>query len=464
MERITRRFRLVWAMGFLLLSCKATKDDNKVANPAVLDKGVYALQGEPDLDRLIDQIGNSRYVLLGEASHGTSEYYTWRAAISRRLIQEKGFNIIAVEGDWPDAYQLNRYIKGDRTAGNTAAEALRSFQRWPTWMWANTEVAEWAEWLRSHNTGQIANQKVGFYGLDVYSLWESMEAVMAYMDRVDPSTAQAARNAYQCFASFQKDEQAYASATIHNPNLCEQALLQSLAKVRQTLASRLQAGDEEAFSIEQNALVAVNAQNYYRQMVRNNAESWNVRDRHMMETINRLMQRHGPGAKIIVWEHNTHVGDARATDMQQEGMVNVGQLVREQHQPEGVYIVGFGSYRGSVIAAGAWESPMRMMKVPEAQPGSWEAMLHHTAPANKLVMLHELAGDPRLGRPIGHRAIGVVYNPNSERGNYVPSVMPERYDAFLFIDQTQALQPLPNQSGSRTMGIRQLLLPPLANF
>jgi len=464
MERITKGFWLVCAMELLLLSCKATKDDNNVAKPAVIDKGAYALQGEQDLNRLIDQVGNSRYVLLGEASHGTSEYYTWRAAISRRLIQEKGFNLIAVEGDWPAAYQLNRYIKGDNTAGSSATEALRSFQRWPTWMWANTEIAELAEWLRTHNTGQVANRQVGFYGLDVYSLWESMESVMAYMDRVDPATARAARDAYQCFAAFQKDEQAYAAATMNRPNLCRQELVESLAKVRQTLASRLQAGEEEAFSVEQNALVAVNAQNYYREMVRNNAESWNVRDRHMMETIKRLMQRHGPQAKIIVWEHNTHVGDARATDMQQEGMVNVGQLVREQHQSEGVYIVGFGSHRGSVIAASAWDSPMRTMRVPEAQPGSWEAMLHHTAPADKLVMLRELAGDPRLSKPIGHRAIGVVYNPNSERGNYVPSVMPERYDAFLFIDQTQALHPLPTQSGGRTMGFGQLMLSPLANF
>ena len=227
MERLTRSLWQVWAMCFLL-SCKSTKDDSNVAKPAVIDKGVYALQGEQDLDRLLDQIGDSRYVLLGEASHGTSEYYTWRAAISRRLIQEKGFNIIAVEGDWPDAYQLNRYIKGDNTAGSSAAEALKSFERWPTWMWANTEIAELAEWLRTHNTAQDANRKVGFYGLDVYSLWESMESVVAYMDKVDPATAQAARNAYQCFASFQKDEQAYASATMNNPELCKQELTQVL--------------------------------------------------------------------------------------------------------------------------------------------------------------------------------------------------------------------------------------------
>jgi erythromycin esterase-like protein len=454
---------LVWALCFVS-SCKSAKDDNTVAKPAVIDKGIYALQAEQDLDRLLNQIGDSRYVLLGEASHGTSEYYTWRAAISRRLIQEKGFNIIAVEGDWPDAYQLNRYIKGDHTAGKSATEALKNFERWPTWMWANAEIAELAEWLRTHNSTQAADQKVGFYGLDVYSLWESIESVVAYMDKVDPASAQAARQAYQCFASFRKDEQAYASATMNNAELCKQELMQSLAKVRQMLASRLQAGDEEAFSVEQNALVAVNAQHYYQQMVRSNAESWNVRDRHMMETINRLMQLHGPQAKIIVWEHNTHVGDARATDMQQEGMVNVGQLVREQHESEGVYIVGFGSHRGSVIAASAWESPMRVMKVPEAQAGSWEAMLHHTAPADKLVMLRELAGDPRFNKPIGHRAIGVVYNPNSERGNYVPSVMTKRYDAFLFIDETQALHPLPNSSGGRIMGIGQLMLPPLANY
>jgi erythromycin esterase-like protein len=408
----------------------------------------------------MNEIGDARYVLLGEASHGTSEYYTWRAAITRRLIAEKGFNLIAVEGDWPDAYQLNRYIKADNGAESSAREALRAFERWPTWMWANEEVAELAEWLRSHNDSQSAAQKVGFYGLDVYSLWESMEAVVAYLDQIDPTAAQTARQAYQCMAAYGKDEQAYASASIQSPNLCVRELQQVLDQVRERQASAIQAGNEAAFQAEQNALVVVNAGRYYRAMVQSDVQSWNVRDQHMTETINRLMQRHGPQAKMIVWEHNTHVGDARATDMQQAGMVNVGQLVREQHEAEGVYVVGFGSDHGTVIAANAWESPLRTMRVPQARAGSWEHMLHHTQPANKLILLKELATDPRFTRSIGHRAIGVVYNPGSEQGNYVPSVLPQRYDAFMYIDETHALRPLPNTAGGRTVRTGFLLHTP----
>jgi erythromycin esterase-like protein len=311
-------------------------------------------------------------------------------------------------------------------------------------MWANEEIAELAEWLKTYNSrGGV--KPAGFYGLDVYSLWESMEVVMAYLDQTDPAAAGKARVAYQCFASFNKDEQAYASATMRNSELCAAELNTMLSAVQASIQAK--GMSEETFNIEQNALAAVNAQRYYHAMVRSSTSSWNIRDRHMMQTINRLMQLHGPEAKIIVWEHNTHVGDARATDMAADGMVNVGQLAREEHQAGGVYIVGFGSYQGSVIAGSAWEAPMQTMTVPPAQAQSWEALMHQMAPANKIIVTREWRDDPEMMKVRGNRAIGVVYDPKREQGNYVPTKLPDRYDAFLFIDKTQALKPLNVPSG-----------------
>jgi erythromycin esterase-like protein len=448
MKRIT--YFLVWLLAPFLYSCSSTDDKaaspNQTAANQNVNKGVYALETEASLDVLMNEIGDSKYVLLGEASHGTAEFYTWRAAISRRLIEEKGFSFIAVEGDWPDGYQLNQYIKGATNVGINAKEALKAFNRWPTWMWANQEIADLAEWLRTYNSSQP--NKVGFYGMDVYSLWESMEQVVQYLEQTNPEAAKSARAAYQCFASYNKDEQAYAAATMHQSEVCADELANMLQTVQATLNASPPQSSEEAFNLEQNALAAVNAERYYHAMVRSNAGSWNVRDRHMNQTINRLMQLHGPNAKCIIWAHNTHVGDARATDMKAEGMINIGQLIREEHSQEGVYVVGFSSYEGSVIAGQRWDAPMQRMNVPAAMKGSWEAILHNTQPANKIVLTKELKDNPKYMQSIGHRAIGVVYDPTNERGNYVPTVLPERYDAVLFIDKTEALHPL-NVPGGR---------------
>jgi erythromycin esterase-like protein len=433
----------VWLFLPMLYSCSLTGDSASLKQPSNglnANNGVHALNAEADLDILLQEIGEANYVLLGEASHGTAEFYTWRAAITKRLIEEKGFTFIAVEGDWPDAYELNRYVKGYDQTSTNAEDVLKAFNRWPTWMWANKEIAELAEWLKAYN-GQHPT-KVGFYGLDVYSLWESMEQVIQYLEATDPEAAKSARAAYQCFASYNQDEQAYASATLQKQELCAEELAAMLQQVQASLAASSAKG-EEAFSIEQNALVAQNAEKYYYAMARSNAGSWNIRDRHMHETLNRLMQLHGPNAKCIVWAHNTHIGDARATDMKESGMVNIGQLIREEHGQEGVYIVGFSSYQGSVIAGQNWGAPLQRMQVPAAQAGSWEALLHQSEPANKLILTKHLKDNPVYMQRRGHRAIGVVYDPSNENGNYVPTVLPERYDAVLFIDQTEALHPLP---------------------
>jgi erythromycin esterase len=436
-------YLLVFIFNIITAAC--SPEGEETINPAGTSPtetlpatGITTLQSEQDLDALLNQIGNARYVLLGEASHGTAEFYTWRAAITRRLIQEKGFNVIAVEGDWPAAYEVNRYIRGEGDAGN-AAEALESFRRWPTWMWANQEIATLTEWLRQYNQGP-ASHAVGFYGLDMYSLWESLEAIARFSE-ADAAILAAVRNAQSCLAPYQQDEQAYAQATAQGAS-CAEAIGQVLQAV-QHRQGELPAGHEAAFNAEQNALVAVNAERYYRAMMASSAGSWNIRDRHMMETFNRLNAHHGSNAKIIVWEHNTHVGDARYTDMAAAGEVNIGQLVREQHAQAGVYILGFGTYEGTVIASGYWGGPTTTMKVPAAQAGSWEALLHHTAPANKLINLQLWRSDKNLTQRRGHRAIGVVYDPGREAGNYVPTDLPNRYDAFIFIDKTQALHPLP---------------------
>jgi erythromycin esterase-like protein len=404
------------------------------------------LRSADDLDPLLERIGDARYVLLGEASHGTHEYYTWRTEISRRLIREKGFNFIAVEGDWPDCYRVNRYVQGRPGSGESAFQVLHAFDRWPTWMWANREVAHLAEWLRDHNDGLPEERKVGFYGLDVYSLWDSMRSVTEYLDRTDPELAKKARWAYRCFDPYTEDVQEYARSTRWVPTSCEQEVVSALVELRRA-AGELQHLDgqparEAYFNAEQNALVAKNAELYYRTMVQGGSESWNVRDQHMMLTLDRLMDFHGKDAKAIVWEHNTHIGDARATDMARAGMFNVGQLAREQHAAEGVVLVGFGSHRGSVIAGAEWEAPMERMRVPEARPGSWEALMHECG-GDRLWLLSDRGLARHWYEVRGHRAIGVVYNPDHEAfGNYVPTVLPQRYDAFLFIDRTHALQPL----------------------
>jgi erythromycin esterase len=420
-----------------------------------LRQRAHPLRGPSELDPLLERIGDAQYVLLGEASHGTSEYYTWRAELSKRLIREKGFSFIAVEGDWPDCYRVNRYAKGYADSGASAREVLHAFERWPTWMWANNEIVELIEWLRRYNGQRRSSddRKVGFYGLDVYSLWDSMRAVVDYLEHIDPQLAIGAKRAYRCFEPYGEDEQEYARATYLVPTSCEDEAVSVLRSLQSRAPEYAEDGREAYFNAEQNALVAKNAELYYRTMVRGGSQSWNVRDYHMVDTLDHLMRYHrevNADAKVIVWEHNTHIGDARFTNMANAGMVNVGQLVRQSHGDEGVVLVGFGSHHGSVIAGEEWGAPMERMRVPEARPGSWEDVMHDALQASDgsgsaLVVFDDTSdgGFPGLDEPIAHRAIGVVYDPRQEHwGNYVPTIVPRRYDAFMFIDETHALSPL----------------------
>jgi erythromycin esterase len=430
---------------------EAVADEAEVVN--IIRQSAHILYSKADLQPLMDRIGDARIVMLGEATHGTHEYYTWRMHISKRLIEEKGFHFIAVEGDWPDCYRLNRFIKGYDLENKSAFKTLHAFDRWPTWMWANWEIVALADWLQQYNRDLPANRKIGFYGLDVYSLWESLESIMQYLQKTDATAYKTALEAFECFEPYRHDEgRSYAQATVFVPEACQTEVLQLLQKIRERLP-QYNSDPENVFSAEQNALVAVNAENYYRAIIKGGPHSWNVSDRHMADTLQRLLDFHGPHSKVIVWAHNTHVGDARATDMVDEGMFNICELARMQHHDKGVVLVGFGSYKGMVAAGRNWGSSMQNMTLPEAEKGSWEYLMHQAGEENKLLIMDDIMQhDVLLENHFGHRAVGVVYNPLIEQyGNYVPTILPLRYDAFLYIDETWPLHPLHVESHGAQM-------------
>ena len=405
----------------------------------------YALPFESDADLLplLEAIGDAKIVLLGEASHGTSEFYTVRAKLSKMLIEQKGFSAIAVEGDWPAAQHVNRHIKGYDEVQKTTPEVLKAFNRWPTWMWANEEIAAFIDWLKMHNSNKNSDHKVGFYGIDLYSLWESIEDIIHYLTESNPTGVdlELAHKAFSCFEPFNGLPEHYAISTAHFPQACIDEVSNLLASIR--LHKDHYKDDQEGnLNVKMNALVAKHAEEYYRAMLQDNARSWNIRDEHMVEAIHEVRNQYGEDSKIIVWEHNTHIGDARATTMQEDGMLNVGQLLRENYQQGEIYAVGFGTHRGTVIAAEKWGIPYEKIEVPPARQHSWEDLLHNTSATDKLFIFNE-ENRKHFACWIGHRAIGVVYNPEFEAyGNYVPTQIGNRYDAFIFIDQTKALQPL----------------------
>ncbi len=396
------------------------------------------IENDEDLTPLFDRIGNARVVLFGESSHGTSQYYAARAHLSKRLITEHGFDFIAVEGDWPDCHRIDDFVKGFDTENTNARDVLHDFERWPTWMWANQEVTNFIDWLRQHNRH---NLHAGFFGLDVYSLWESMEMVLAYLEEFQPNMLDLAYQAAACFEPHGRDEHNYARAASSIVDTsCEHEVVTLLKRLREQELTSTTA--RQRFDLEQNANILVNAEHYYRTMVQGGAHSWNIRDLHMMHTLDDLLIHHGPDSRAIVWAHNTHIGDARFTSMASAGMFNLGQLAREHYGEDEVVLVGFGTHRGSVIAAKSWGAPMQIMNVPRAAPDSWEHVFHLAAPKNQLLICDHIADNPLAKTPRGHRAIGVVYHPENDALNYVPTVLPRRYDAFLYFDESTALHPL----------------------
>jgi erythromycin esterase-like protein len=383
-----------------------------------------------DFDQLLEAIADKPFVLLGEASHGTSEYYQIRMELSKRLIEEKGFSVIAVEGDWPSCFTLNEYIKGYKS--NQRLNVFQNFNRWPTWMWANQEVLELIEWLKAYNHKTQSN--IGFYGIDVYSLWESMEEIINQLKISGNGDIEKAKNAFACFEPFHRKPAAYYGED------CLEEVSEMLTSIRKN-HHQYEQGQEESLNINVNGLVTKNAESYYKAMVRGGPDDWNIRDHHMVNVVEEIVKFYGIHTKVIIWEHNTHIGDARATDMAEEGLVNVGQIMREKYGDDQVFAVGFGSHRGTVIAAKRWGENYEEMKVPDAVEGSWEDFMHRAGPENKYLLFHQ-GNDHLFNQTVGHRAIGVVYNPEYEHlGNYVPSIMSERYDAFIYVDKTSALSP-----------------------
>jgi erythromycin esterase-like protein/predicted phosphoribosyltransferase/predicted alpha/beta-hydrolase family hydrolase len=428
------------AVQWFELHLKTKQPEKKPQKPLSLEtatgQAMIKLRSEKDLNPLLNAIKDSRVVMLGEASHGTHEFYEMRSLISKRLIKDYGFNFIAVEGDWPDAYRLNRYIQAGE--GKNAREVLMHNHRWPTWMWANEEIVKLAEWMRNH--------RAGFFGLDVYSLFESIDEVVNYVKKNNPDLAQIIQQRYACFTPFEGDEISYARSLLDDPAGCESEVILNLQSLLETRLQDAQKDGDELFSTQQNARIVANAESYYRSMLLGDADSWNVRDGHMMETLDQLLERAGEGAKAIVWAHNTHIGDYRATDMRASGHVNLGGLARQNYGEENVALVGFGTYQGEVLAGSAWGRPEQVMPLPAAKPGSYEDIFHTAAVKAKASQFYLLLRDQihsPFAQTLGHRAVGVVYDPRQERrGNYVPTELSKRYDAFVFIDRTRALKSL----------------------
>ncbi len=420
--------------------------------PDLIHEAAHPLVGAPDdFEPVLARIGDAPYVLIGEASHGTHEFYRIRAEITKRLIAEHGFTAVAVEADWPDAYRVNRYVRGVSEDAD-AAEALRGFERFPQWMWRNADVLDFVGWLRAHNdTKSHPDERVGFYGLDLYSLHASIDAVLRYLREVDPEAAERARERYACFDQFGSDPQTYGYATTAGlaPS-CEAEVVAQLVEMRRSAAELMKhdgrLAADELFFAEQNARVVAHAEQYYRAMFGSRVSSWNLRDLHMAETLDALVSFLRPrvaAPKVVVWAHNSHLGDARATEIGRSGELNVGQITRQRHGGD-VVLIGFSTYTGTVTAASDWDEPAERKVVRPALRGSYEALFHEVGTPNFALLPSRTAA---LRSALDHarlqRAIGVIYRPQSERqSHYFHTHLPRQFDVVLHYDQTRAVEPL----------------------
>jgi erythromycin esterase-like protein len=407
-----------------------------------------------DVDAIIDAIGPARIVLIGEASHGTHEFYAMRSAITRRLIETRGFRAVAIEGDWPDTRRVDRYVRGIGPDPDPDT-ALSGFRRFPQWMWRNTVMRDCVRWLRRWNDVHERDVRCGVYGLDLYSLHASIDAVLRYLEGVDPKAARRARERYSCFEHVGSDPQAYgfaASRALIEP--CEDDVVRQLMELRRCAdeysANGGAFGEDDFFSAEQNARLVANAEQYYRSMFHGRVSSWNLRDTHMVDTLDavaRFLERGGDKARIVVWAHNSHLGDARATQMGRSGELNVGQLVRDRYG-EDTCLIGFTTYTGTVTAAHDWDEPAERRNVRPGLAGSTESLFHRVGIANflldlRIACVHDAFDEPRL-----ERAIGVIYRPETERqSHYFHADLPAQFDLVVHLDETHALQPLERSPG-----------------
>jgi erythromycin esterase-like protein len=411
-----------------------------------------------DYDPLLELVGDARFVLLGEATHGTAEFYDERARITQRLIEEKGFTAVAVEADWPDAWRVNRYVRGEGADADGRA-ALSGFERFPAWMWRNTSVLAFVEWLRKRNDAAGAGggkTKAGFYGLDLYSLFTSIQEVVRYLEQVDPVAARETRRRYACFDHYDQDSQHYGyAASVGLSESCQKGVNAALQDLQQRAFDYMQADGASAedafFYAQQNARLVKNAEEYYRTMFRGRISSWNLRDSHMAETLDALarhLSREGKPAKIVVWEHNSHIGDARATEIGRQGEWNVGELARKAYGQDAC-LIGFTTYDGRVTAASEWDGPAEHKHVRPGMPGSYEHLLHSVGTARFFLPLREpgAARDLLMEERL-ERAIGVLYLPRTERqSHYFMAQLPRQFDAVIHINRSSAVTPLDATSG-----------------
>lgn len=397
-----------------------------------------------NLDKLLTRIGDSRLVLMGEASHGSAEFYEMRARITRELIEKKGFTVVAVEADWPDAAHLDHYIHG--TAPDPMLQST-PFSRFPTWMWANTSVHEFIDWLKNHNEKvSSAENKVGFYGLDLYSLSTSIEAVLAYLETVDPETAEVARVRYGCLTPWASDPVSYGRmAKTKQYQACEAAVLATLQELMQKRLDYSMANGKRFFDAKQNARLVANAERYYRTLYYADSNSWNQRDQHMFDTLQAVMKFRGPQSKAVIWAHNSHIGDARATEMSARGEFNIGQLARQEYG-DAAYIIGFGTDHGTVAAASEWGGPMEIKQVQPSHIDSYERVFHDVKTDNFLLPLRyplqEITRQKLLEERL-ERAIGVIYRPETElQSHYFYASLPRQFDEYIWFDETRAVEPI----------------------
>jgi erythromycin esterase-like protein len=403
---------------------------------------------DADLEPLRRRIGDARVVLLGEATHGTSEFYRLRARITRDLIEHAGFGVVAVEADWPDAARIDHYVR-DR---DVPASEWKAFARFPTWMWRNAETRELVDWLRDHNLSRPPEERVRFAGLDLYGLYNSIDAILRHLEEVDEEVARVARERYACLDPWQDDPAGYGHAALTGTyRSCEADVVRMLQDLLQRRVATDRRSDEAFFESVENARVIADAEAYYRVMYYGSRQSWNLRDRHMFDTLRSLLAFHGESSRIVVWAHNSHLGDARATEMSRRGEHNLGQLCRQRLGRDTVYSLGFGTDHGTVYAARDWGEPGGVREVVPGREDSYEGFFHRLGVAACLLPLEEGAGaDPDLLRqltaPRLERAIGVLYRPRTERAShYFEAVLPAQFDEYAWIDETSALRPLASE-------------------
>jgi erythromycin esterase-like protein len=429
----TNKIPLLLFLGWFFLACKTQQRQGTLKNQNTASPLVsYMIEKEQDLDVLLKEIGEARIVLLGESSHGTAEYYNWRAAISKRLISEKGFRLIAVEGDHIDLHRVNEFIKREnRDSG--LLRLLLNFNRWPQWLWANMEFSAFIHWVKKYNQSIPAAKGINFYGLDVFNFSSALNELSIVLH--DTVGLRQVKSAQDCFSPYGNDALNYSTAVSKPYADCKTQAYNLWQWVQKAIGEKI--SSERDLLILQHASVVLNGEQYFRTRNRDQAASWNARVWHMQQTIRRLLNFYGRGSKIIVWAHNTHAGDAHYTDMPTRQRTNIGELLRKEYGEKNVFIMGFGSYTGEIIGGYTWGASFSKIKIRPAKEGSWEYLLHHNGANNKIVFSKDIFKQPGFNKWIEQRAIGVVYSET-----YIPSIIPRRYDAFIYFDSTHAVTPI----------------------